>query len=102
MYVSDSDSADDMLDNMIDGSSSSDDSEYSYNAGVEHEANVELIVAMAATADSGEDSDDDPMYTAVAAATACGAAAAADGHVPSEHELTLSMLSALRFDQYEH
>jgi hypothetical protein len=80
--------------------SSPSSSEYIYDAEAEQECNAELIAEVASTADAGEDSDEGPFYTAVTAATACcKTAAAAGGNEPSEHELTLSMLSALRFDQ---
>jgi hypothetical protein len=79
--------------------SSSSSSEYSYDAAAEQEINAELIVEVASTADAGEDSDEGPFYTAVTAATACCKTAAAGGNELSEHELTLSMMSALRFDQ---
>eukprot|EP00953_Heterococcus_sp_UTEX-ZZ885_P042287 21501-Heterococcus_DN1.PRE.1 len=80
--------------------SSSSSSAYSYDTACEQECNAELIAEVASTADAGEDSDEGPFYTAVTAAIACcKTAAAAGGNEPSEHELTLSMLSALRFDQ---
>jgi hypothetical protein len=91
--------ADNIMSNMHRTSSSS-SSEYSYDAEADQECNAELIAGVASTADAGEDSDEGPFYTAVAAATACcKTAAAAGGNEPSEHELTLSMLYALRFDQ---
>eukprot|EP00953_Heterococcus_sp_UTEX-ZZ885_P042291 21502-Heterococcus_DN1.PRE.1 len=80
--------------------SSPSSSEHIYDAEAEQECNAEFIVEVASTADAGEDSDEGPFYTAVTAAIACcKTAAAAGGNEPSEHELTLSMLYALRFQQ---